>query len=109
VKILLDVCTPRQVRNAFTRHDVKTTVKMGWGFLENGDLLNAGETEGFELFIICDKNMRYQQNLKGRKIAILELWTNRRPKLEKHWELIRVTGESMKPGEYRRLDDPDAV
>src|ERR1051326_8982825 len=106
MKILLDVCTPVQVRLALAGHDVKTATKMGWGALENGALLRAAETERFELFIICDKNLRYQQNLSGRRIAILELWTNHRPTLEKHWQLIRETSESMQPGEYRSLKAP---
>jgi hypothetical protein len=29
----------------------------------------------FDLFITADKNLRYQQNLSGRKIAIIELPT----------------------------------
>ena len=41
MKILLDVCTPVQVRHALPGHDVRTAVKMGWGELENGDLLAA--------------------------------------------------------------------
>ena len=106
MKILLDVCTPVQVRHALPGHDVWTAVKMGWGELENGDLLTAADSAGFELFIICDKNMRYQQNLAGRKIAVLELWTNHRPTLELHWPLIAETVKSMRPGEYRSLDAP---
>ena len=106
MRVLLDVCTPRQVREALPGHYVQTAVKMGWGELENGDLLREAEAAGFELLIICDKNLRYQQNLKGRRIAILELWTNHRPTLEKHWTLIRQTTEAMQPGEYKALEKP---
>ncbi len=86
--------------------DVHTAVKMGWGELENGDLLHVAEANGFDLVIICDKNMRHQQNLVGRKLAILELWTNHRPTLEKHFALIRQAAESMRPGEYRAIAAP---
>lgn len=106
MKILLDVCTPRQVRLALPGHDVHTAAKRGWGELENGHLLRAAEEAGFYLIIICDKNLRYQQNLSNRKIAILELWTNHRPTLEKYWTLIRENAESLKPGEYRSLAPP---
>ena len=106
MKALSDVCTPRQVRNALTGHDVTTAVKMGWGELENGDLLRMAQRAGFFLFIICDKNLRYQQNLAGRQLAILELWPNHRPTLEKYWDLIRLNAESMQPGEYRVLGQP---
>ena len=107
MRVLLDVCTPKQVRNALPGHDVMTAVRMGWGELENGDLLREAEQSGFYLFIICDKNLRYQQNLSGRKLAILELWTNHRPTLEKHWAYIRFNAESIQPGEYRVLIAPD--
>src|SRR5206468_9834482 len=78
-----------QVRRALPSHEVWTPVKMGWGELENGTLLKPAEAAGFEVLIICDKNLRHQQNLTGRKIAILELWTNRRPILEKHGTRIQ--------------------
>jgi hypothetical protein len=61
---------------------------------------------GFEVFIICDKNLRYQQNLSERRLAILELWTNHRPTLEKHFALIQQNAESMQPGEYRAIAPP---
>src|SRR4051812_29487702 len=106
MRVLLDVCTPVQVRRAVSGHEVRTTVKMGWGELENGDLLQVAEAAGFDLIIICDKNLRYQQNLTRRRIAILELWTNHRPTLEKHWSLIGKAAEEMRPGEYRALEAP---
>jgi len=106
MKILLDVCTPKQVRQALPGHEVHTAYKMGWGELENGDLLRETERHGFDLLIICDKNLRHQQNLAGRRLAILELWTNHRPTLEKHWVLIRAAAQSVGPGEYRTLKAP---
>ena len=105
MKVLLDVCTLVQVRQALQGHDVRTAVMMGWGGLENGDLLREAEAAGFELLIICDKNLRHQQNLTGRRLAILELWTNR-PTLEKHWPLIGETAQAMRPAEYRAFEAP---
>ena len=101
MKVLLDVCTPVQVRHALAGHEVRTAQKLGWGELENGALLAAAEAAGFEVFVICDKNLRYQQNLAGRGLAIIELWTNHRPTLERHFELIRAAVESIPLGEYR--------
>lgn len=106
MKVLLDVCTPVQVRFALAGHEVRTAVKMGWGGLENGELLRAAESAGFDLFIICDKNMRYQQNLAGQRLAILELWTNHRPTLEQHFSLIRQNVGTIQPGEYRAIARP---
>ena len=106
MKVLLDVCTPVQVRQALPGHEVHTAVKMGWGALDNGDLLRAAEAARFDLLVICDKNLRHQQNLAGRRLAILELWTNHRPTLEQHLRLIQQAAEVMQPGEYRTLAEP---
>jgi hypothetical protein len=104
VKVLLDECVPVQVRHALPDHEVTSVPKLGWGSISNGDLLDAAERAGFELFIIADKNLRYQQNLTGRRIAILELWTNHRPTLERHFERIRAVAERVSPGEYLVLE-----
>ena len=106
MKVLLDVCTPVQLRLALSGHEVQTAVKAGWGELENGELLRVAEAAGFDLFIICDKNLRYQQNLAGRRLAILELWTNHRPTLEQHFATILAAAESMQSGEYRAYSPP---
>lgn len=98
---------PVQIRNALHGHDVHTATKMGWGELENGDLLRAPESAASDLLIISDKNLRHQQNLvQPRRLAILELWTNHRPTREKHFALIRQTAEAIQPGEYRSLSAP---
>lgn len=106
MKILLDECVPAQVRNAFFGHEVTTAQLQGWTGITNGELLAAAENAGFELFILADKNLRYQQNLTGRKLAILELWTNHRPTLEKHFPEIRTAAESAQPGEYVVMEMP---
>lgn len=106
MRVLLDVCTPVQVRQALLGHEVHTAVRMGWEALDNGDLLRGAEVAGSDLLVICDKNLRHQQNLTGRRLAILELRTNLRPTLEKHWSLIGGAPENMRPGEYRVLEAP---
>ena len=106
MKILLDECVPLQVRNALAGHEVITAQKMGWGGISNGELLDKAEHAGFEPFIVADKNLRYQQNLSGRKIAILGLWTNHRPTLEKHFPEIRIAVEKLSPGDYFILEIP---
>jgi hypothetical protein len=104
MKILLDECVPFQVRLALPNHEVTTAQKMGWGGISNGELLEHAEREGFQVFILADKNLRYQQNLSGRKIAILELWTNHRPTLEKHFARICSAVEKLSAGEYFVLE-----
>lgn len=63
---------PRRLKNYFTGHVVTTVQKEGWGGIGNGELI-ALIDELFDVFITADKNLRYQQNLKNRKIVIIEL------------------------------------
>jgi hypothetical protein len=71
--ILFDHSTPAPLRYALKGHVVVEAVERGWERLVNGALLDAAEAEGFELFVTADKNIRYQQNLTGRKSQLLFL------------------------------------
>lgn len=104
MKVLLDECVPVQVRLALPNHEVTSVPKLGWGSISNGDLLDAAERAGFNLFIIADKHLRYQQNLARRRIASLELWTNHRPTLAQHFDRIRVAVDKISPGEHSALE-----
>ena len=72
----------------------------GWKGISNGDLLVAAESEGFDAFVLADKNLRYQQNLVGRRITIVELWTNHRPTLERHFLVIADAVNKAAAGDY---------
>ena len=71
MRILFDNGTPRGVANALLGHVVEEARLHGWDTLRNGELLDAAETAGFELLLTTDRNIRYQQNLTGRTIAIV--------------------------------------
>lgn len=105
MRILLDESVPVQVGKALNEHQVSTAVQMGWQGIGNGELLDRAEADGFELLIVADKNFQHQQNLKGRRIAILELWTNHRPTLENHFERIRAAAESVGSGQFVALNE----
>jgi predicted nuclease of predicted toxin-antitoxin system len=75
MKILLDECVPWPMHKLLEGHDCTSTQWRGWGGIKNGDLICLAEKE-FDLFITSDQNLRYQQNLAGRCLAILELSTN---------------------------------
>jgi predicted nuclease of predicted toxin-antitoxin system len=77
MKILLDACVPRPLRKFLPDHTVHTTQEMGWGKLKNGALLQAAEPQ-FDAFLTSDQNLKYQQNIAGRKLAILVLPTGQR-------------------------------
>lgn len=70
MRILIDECVPRKIKWSFPAHDCATAQEVGWGGRQNGDLLALAEGK-FDVFLTVDKGVRYQQNLSGRKIAVL--------------------------------------
>lgn len=86
-------------------HDCTTAQRQGWGGLKNGELIQKVE-EKFDLFITSDQNIRYQQNLHGRRIAILELSTNDLRRIQNAAALLSQTVEALAGGEFRHLAVP---
>jgi len=103
MRILFDQGTPAPLRHALTPHTVETAYEKGWAALSNGDLLNAAENASFNLFITTDQNLRYQQNLAGRKLAILVLPTTRWPAIEKHAADVLAAVNAITAGQYKEL------
>ena len=108
MKILLDECVPVQIRDALPGHEIHSATNPQWRGLSNGELLRLAEQQGFQLIVVADKNMRYQQNTSGRGMAVLELWTNHRPTLERHFQYISAAVERIQPGQYLELAAPDS-
>lgn len=77
MRVLFDQGTPVAVRKSLSGHVVRTTHQEGWSTLSNGALLKVAEEAGFDVMLTTDNNIAYQQNLKGRKIAIVVLTRNR--------------------------------
>jgi hypothetical protein len=86
--ILFDHVTPRGIARFLPGHRVITAKDQGWDTLSNGDLLAAAERAGFDVVVTADKNMRYQQNLEGRRIAPVILSTPQWPIVKLHLEKI---------------------
>ena len=99
MRILLDECVPWPLGRLLLGHDSANPQKQGWGGIKNGELLALAE-EGFDLFITSDQNLRYQQNLAARKIAILELSTNDWHQIRAASEGILVSVNRMNPGDF---------
>jgi hypothetical protein len=74
--------------------------------LKNGDLLQRAEESGFELLLTTDKNIRYQQNLTGRKIAIVVLGNQQWPDVKLHLEGIVIAVNAAKPGSFTEVEIP---
>ena len=99
MKIVLDECVPWPLAKHLEKHICTSPTRSGWGGFENGDLLRLAEAE-YDLFVTSDQNLRYQKNLDGRKIAILELSTNDWNTIRAHVANVVSRIESMKPGEF---------
>ena len=104
--VLFDQGTPRGIARWLLGHTVREAKSQGWDRLANGELLNAAEQAEFDVLLTTDKNLRYQQNLDGRRIAIVVLGKGR-------WRLIRAVIESVvdavnaaQPGSYTEVDIP---
>jgi predicted nuclease of predicted toxin-antitoxin system len=101
MRILFDQGTPLPLRRALSAHTVETAWQRSWSELSNGELLAEAETAGFDLLLTTDQNLRYQQDLSARRIAILVLTVANWPALEPHVMRIAAAVDSMKTGEYR--------
>lgn len=99
MKILRDENLPRPLKQFFAADEIVTVQEVGWNGLKNGELL--ARTEGkHDVFVIADKNLRYQQNLVDRRLAIVELPTNRWPVLKQLAPRIVAAVHSARPGTY---------
>jgi hypothetical protein len=105
--ILFDHATPRGVARFLSAHTVITAKERGWDTLGNGDLLEAAERAGFDVIVTADKNMRYQQNLEGRRIALVVLSTPRWPIVKLHLEKIASAVNTAAAGSYIEVELPE--
>lgn len=83
MRILFDQGTPVPLRRHLTGYQVETAYERGWSRLKNGELLDAAERDGFEVLVTTDANLRYQQRLAGRRIAIVVLTTTSWPRIRR--------------------------
>ena len=104
--ILFDHSTPAPLRYALKGHVVVEAVERGWERLVNGELLEAAEAAGFEVFVTADKNIRYQQNLAGRQIAMIVLGNAQWPVLRRYVERVVAAVDAAVPGSYVEVGIP---
>lgn len=102
-RVLLDHCVPRPFGKMLAGHAVETAAERGWSALENGELLAAAEGAGFEVLLTADKNLRYQQNLTARRIAILELPTNRLRLVQNCLPAVETALAQIHAGDYVQI------
>jgi len=71
MKLLLDECVDERLRLLLSAHDCQTARFAKVAGLKNGALLEAAESAGFDVLMTVDQNIPDQQNLSGRRLAIL--------------------------------------
>jgi hypothetical protein len=107
VLILFDHGTPKGLIRALPGHTVDTAQAKGWDTLSNGALLKAAEEAGFDVLLTTDRRMRHQQNLQGRRVALVVLTgTIRWSLVRQHAERVAAAVASATPGSYTEVEIP---
>ena len=105
--ILFDHGTPQGLIRALPGHTIHTAQAKGWDTLSNGALLDAAEEAGFELLLTTDRRIRYQQNLRVRRIALVVLTGSTKwSRVRQHVDRTAAAVASAKPGSYSEMEIP---
>ena len=106
MKLLFDQGTPVPLRKHLLNHVIETAYERGWSNLKNGDLLSQAEAEGFDALITTYQNLRYQQNLSGRRISVVVLMTTNWPRIKNQADLVAQVIDNLQPGTYKEIQFP---
>ena len=106
MRVLFDQATPVPIRTFLIGHTVRTAAQQHWDTLKNGELLAAAEDAGFEVFLTTDKNMRSQQNMTGRTMAVVVIGVQQWPALQPHVALVVAAVNAATPGSFTEVDIP---
>lgn len=106
MRVLFDQGTPVPLRQALTDHSVSTAYELGWATLTNSELLRSAEEQGFAVLVTTDTNLRYQQNLAARRIAIVVLSTTSWPRIRAVVEHVASVVNSASVGGYVEVSIP---
>ncbi len=104
--VLFDHSVPAPLSPYLIGHSVTEAKTRGWDTLSNGDLLAEAERAGFDVFVTADKNIQYQQNLSGRRIAMVVLSTPQWPLVRLHTDKIVAAVNAAKSGSYAQVQIP---
>jgi len=92
------------LRRFLNSHTVTTVYEKCWSRTRNGDLLRVAQEEMFEVLLTTDQNLKYQQNLADRQIAIVVLPTTSWPVIQKHSAKIAGVLDAIMPGDFIEMD-----
>jgi predicted nuclease of predicted toxin-antitoxin system len=103
MRILFDQGTPVPLRRHLTGHVVDTAFERGWSSLKNGELLDAAERDSYGLLITTDQNLKHQQHLGGRQLAIVVLLSTSWPRIRLRLNDIQAAVDGIGPGVYQEI------
>jgi hypothetical protein len=106
VRVLFDQGTPEPLRHSLTHHEVATTFERGWSKLKNGELLDAAERDDFAVLLTTDSNLKYQQNLDSRHIAVVVLSSPSWPRIQRAIGSIVRAVDRASAGSVTEVDIP---
>ena len=98
MRIVFDQGTPVPLGRQLVGHTISTAYEQGWATLSNGALLDAAEQAGYDVLIMTDQNLRYQQNLAGRQLALVVLLSTSWPRIRSHVAAIQAVLDTIVPG-----------
>lgn len=104
MKLLLDENIDHRLRNNLGDHDVVTVSYMGWSGLKNGELLQIAEENGIEIFLTGDRSLAQEQNLTGRRLAIVALSAIEWPIIRKYVAEILDAVNAAVPGSFQAVE-----
>ena len=104
MKILFDQGTPVPLRRYLREHTVTTAYEQDWANLLNGQLLDVAQQAGYDLLITTDQNLRYQQNLAGRQLAIIVLRSTSWPRIQKRIAAVQEAIGRTRVGTYEEIE-----
>ena len=106
MRILFDHGTPSGIAGSLVGHDVTEAIERGWDRISNGELLKQVDAGGFDVLLTTDKRIRYQQNLIGRKIAIVVLGNSTWRVVRTYLDRIVLAVAKATPGSYAEVEIP---
>jgi hypothetical protein len=104
VKVLFDQGTPVPLRRHLRLHEVTTAYELAWTTLRNGDLIAQAEAAGFEVLVTTDQNLKYQQNLSERRLAVVVLLSTSWPKIQARVLAVTTAVDEANPGSYVEVE-----
>lgn len=104
MKVLFDQGTPVPLRRYLRLHEVTTVYELAWSTLQNGDLISQAEAAGYDVLVTTDRNWKYQQNLKDRRLAVVVLLSTSWPKIQARVSAVVTAVDKAISGSYIEVE-----